>query len=445
MLENRQVAPWGKVLAVSVAALVLVAAAVAGWLSMPARSPRRLALGSGEPGGSYHALGAAVADVLGKGLASRGITVEAVPSLGSADNMARLQRGEVDLALVQNDTPGAASVRTIASLYDELLHIVVRDDADPPIETVFDLRDHVVAVGAEGSGTATLATRVLDHFDLHDGSFEDVHVPIEQAVRMLEEDEVDAICVVAGLRSAAVDRLVDGGGARLLSLGDPEAIGSSLDGLRLGIPFLSRSTIPARTYGRHPTAPIGTVSVRALLVCRESLADDDVAEMTRQLFRNKARLAEGDPVAARLRESHEAADVRFPYHDGAIAYYTRHRPSFLVTYAESISLILSVLLAGGSGAFALREWLRRKKKNRIDVYYLAIDRIAQSLEAGAATREQLLAKRRELDELRRDAFRELIAERLEADESFTIFQDFLQSEVAEIDRLLARLPPEPAA
>ena len=188
--------------------------------------------------------------------------------------------------------------------------------------------------------------------------------------------------------------------------------------------------IPVSAYGAHPKRPVGTMSVGALLVSREGVDDEVVRGVTREMFQNKVALVEGHSVAAALDETVEMSGIRFPLHDGAVAYYARDEPSFFVEYAEAMSFGFTIAAALISGFIALREWLRRRKKNRIDVYYQRIGELTYGLrDADAAGLEEASAA---LLALRRQAFGDLVAEKLEANESFTIFQDLLRSELESI-------------
>ena len=45
---------------------------------------------------------------------------------GSLDNASRLASGEAHLAFLQNDAPRHPRLRTLAPLYDDVLHVIVR-------------------------------------------------------------------------------------------------------------------------------------------------------------------------------------------------------------------------------------------------------------------------------------------------------------------------------
>lgn len=423
--------PWRTaILAAVLIALVGagVAAAIVGWKRYVGRPPLVLRIATGGKGGTYLPLGRAIAEVVNARVP--GVRAEALESAGSKDNMRRLEAGEVELALVQNDTAGGENVRAIAPLYQEILQVVVRGAA--AIADPIDLRGKRISVGPQGGGTEGVARVVFAHFGLRDEDLDLRHLPLSDAVSAFERGEIDAVFVLAGLRAPALERMLAAPGARLLSLGDPLRAGSSIEGLRINAPFLSPAVIPERVYGPTPPGPAGTLAVWALLVARSDLPDGVVRDLTRAIFDSKVKLAEQQRVVGRLSERFDPGEIRFPLHAGATQYYHRDDPAFIKEWAEPISLGITVVLLAGSAVLTLREALKRNKKNRIDVYYLQIQEWASHIGADTPL-EELQAIKEKLQRLRRRAFEELVAERLEANESFTIFQDYLRSELGEVE------------
>jgi TRAP transporter TAXI family solute receptor len=425
-----------------VIAVPLIAAVLLGGVfvyRLSQQPPVTLRIATGSKGGTYYPLGQGLAAVMNQ-QAGDAIAAEALVSKGSLDNMRRLEEGEVELAFVQNDTessPGnPQAVRSVMQLYDEVLHVLVRKTRG--IARVDDLRTKLktpLAIGRQGSGTNALVRSLFTHFALGDLNVDET-LSASDAIEAFGRGEVDGLCLVSGLKSSAAEALLATGEAELLALGSIEE-GSSLDGIRIQYPYVSRAVIPARTYGAEPAGAVGTVAVKAMLVTREDVPAPTIRRAAQTVFRNKVTIARYHTVGARLSEQVDDADLRFPLHEGAQSYYHRDDPPFLVAYAEAISLGLTILVGLGSGLLAFREWLKRAKKNRIDVYYLEVDAVAKQLGDHAST--QLLEELKErLLQCRRRAFDELVAERLEANESFTIFQDFLSSELTEIDRRLVR-------
>jgi len=183
---------------------------------------------------------------------------------------------------------------------------------------------------------------------------------------------------------------------------------------------------------------VTTVGVKAQLVVRDDVAQALVHDLTRALFARRNRLNDTDhdlSFGDRLAESYAPGAGGLPYHPGAIAYYERFQPSFVVQYAEPLSLLLTLLVGAWSATLALRGWFRRTRKNRIDAYYIEVVRDAPDL--SRATREELLDRRDRLVDVRERAFTDLVSERLEANESFSIFQNHVDGELASIQRRLA--------
>lgn len=92
------------------------------------------------------------------------------------------------------------------------------------------------------------------------------------------------------------------------------------------------------------------------------------------------------------------------------------------------------LIAFGTAA---RQWMRRSRKNRIDKYYVRLEEILTELQESRILEARLQKLDRELVEMRHKAFRQLVREQLQADDSFRIFQSLL----AECQNLVrSRLP-----
>ena len=397
----------------------------------PAR--QEIVIATGAESGTYHALGNALARVLMSANVVESALV--LPTGGSVDNMELIERGAdgADLAFVQSDTPPSTNARLVASLYNEVLHILVSKlDADE-IRTIHDLRGKRVSLGPVGSGTRQLSQRVLEHFGVEVG--EDVALLPAEAAAGLIEGSVDAAFILNSIPSRIVTELAEKDAIRFLSLGDAQLYGNEADALALVFPSIRGTTIPKSTYVRLPRQPVRTIEVSAMLIARRGLDLNLVRTVAATVFENRSgdRGLEGNDlvVAGRIREDYRPSTVAIPYHRGAIAYYHREEPAFFVEYAEAISLGLTLLVGLYSGSIAFREWMRRRMKNRIDAYLLQVEE--QTAELGTLSLEKLTEHRDALDDIRHRAFSDLVSERLLADESFTIFQNHLRDEFTAIE------------
>jgi len=140
-------------------------------LSCGGPQPRFLSIATGGTGGVYYPYGGALARLISEKIPNTQATAEVTGA--SVDNLKLMQVGKVDLAFTLADTLAEAvkgtgpfkatgavgSVRTLAVLYTNYTHIVVRQGSG--IRSVGDLKGRAVSVGAPGSGTELLADRVL--------------------------------------------------------------------------------------------------------------------------------------------------------------------------------------------------------------------------------------------------------------------------------------------
>jgi TRAP transporter TAXI family solute receptor len=418
-----------------VATVVALAVIIGGFYAFRTLSGNQarheVVIATGAEFGTYHALGNALARVLEGTDVVESATV--LPTGGSVENMELIGDGSTDFAFVQSDTPPSTNARLVASLYNEVLHILVSKlDADE-IRTIHNLRGKRVSLGPEGSGTRQLSKRVLGHFGVEVG--EDVALLPSDATAGLIDGSVDAAFVLTAIPSRMVAELAEKDAIRFLSLGDAQLYGNEADALALVFPSIRGTTIPQSTYVRLPQQPVRTIEVSAMLIARRGLDQNLVRIVAETLFENRSGEGglEGNDlvVARRIHEDYRPAAVTVPYHRGAIAYYHREEPAFFVEYAEAISLGLTLLVGLYSGSIAFREWMRRRMKNRIDAYLLEVEE--QTADLGSLALEKLIEHRDALDDIRHRAFSDLVSERLLADESFTIFQNHLRDEFTAIE------------
>ncbi len=425
--------PVPAIVAGVVAIVVVIAGIVAYFALEEADAGREIVIATGSESGTYFALGTALAGVLEAEGVVQAATV--LPTDGSVANMRLIGDAVsgVDLAFVQSDTPPNTSARLVTPLYKEVLHILVAREVAGRVENIFDFSDLRVAIGPPGSGTRQLAEDVLGHFGVAVG--ERLELSPEAAAEGLVDGSVDAAFILTAIPSRLVGELASSDAVRFLSLGDAQEIGNESDGLALVFPAITATTIPRSTYVRLPGKPVRTIAVSALLIARRDLDPDLVRSITAAVFEHRGGAGglEGDElvVAQQIREDYRPAGYGIPFHGGAAAYYHREEPPFFVAYAEAISLGLTLLVGAYSGYVALREWMKRRMKNRMDAYLIEVEE--QATDLGSLSLAELVSHRDALYEIRHRALSDLVSERVLADQSFTIFQNHLRDEFAAVE------------
>ncbi|MFV0497542.1 MAG: TAXI family TRAP transporter solute-binding subunit [Candidatus Fimivivens sp.] len=332
-----------KYLAISMAlALVLVLAACGGTASSTESTPSSegaaspgasegttidgdFILATGGTSGTYYAFGGVICQVVN---GATGSNITANSTGASVENIRLLESGEVDFAIVQTDIMAYAvggdtlesfdgqpvgNVKAVASLYPEVVHCVT---TNMEINTIADLKGKVVSMGAPGSGTRANAEQFLEAYGL---TAEDVQVrdlSFAESGSALQDGTIDAAFVVAGAPNSAITELSVTKPVKIVGIGDAERAA-----MIEKYPFYADYTVGKDVYKTEADA--NTLAIKAVLICRAELSDDDVYAFTKALFENQASLASAHAKGAELSsDSAMVGIVPGNVHPGAAKYYT---------------------------------------------------------------------------------------------------------------------------
>ena len=378
--EHNRASPSMRLIAAMALVSFLAVVAVTAKIVQNRRHVYRLRLATGGHGSEYHAFGEVLKSVIEAHQQDirnqRRIQIELVTETGgSRDNMDLLEGAQVDLALSQNDTPTKASIRSIALLFPELLHLYVRGNGE--VDKIADLRGKRIGTLPERSGTCHLLRQLLEHYRLTgiESTTEVQCLPPDEAHRAFRTGEVDAVFHTIALGETAKQCIGQSleEGARLLSI---DQVGA----LRRLHPFLEPATIPKGYYRGDPPLPgqdISTAAVRAVLLAHSKVDKTIVYRITRILYEYRNEIVTENPLGAEIRAPEKPDQALFPLHAGAQAYYNREKPGFMITYADPLALGLSLSALCISGGWHLRLRLEQGRKNRADMYNLEILRLVR--------------------------------------------------------------------
>lgn len=207
-------------------ALGLFTAAVA---TTPALASDPFGMTTGDTRGTYFAFGQ---DIRERADAA-GLALRVLPSEGSLENMYRvLKSPEAQLGIVQQDVlfwirsrqdsntakQMAERIKLVFPLYDEEVHLLVRDDAK--IETFQDLTGKIVAIGDSGSGSVVTADVLFELAGVMPA--ERVEVGGSEALAQLKRSALDAMIYVAGAPvKLFAEEIEADDGLRLIPIDDP--------------------------------------------------------------------------------------------------------------------------------------------------------------------------------------------------------------------------------
>lgn len=264
----------------------------------PEPAPAALVLGTATPGGGFPAYGEAFVAALRA--ADPTLTVTARPTGGSADNIAMLEAGTLDIGLVQGEPANAAlrgegrppsGLKVITAMFASPGLLAVR--ADGPVRSLDDLRGKAVALGTRGSGLTVLGRLVLAGAGI-DPERDIELVTLERAgdgPALVESGRVAGLWGGGTGWPGFTALAAAPGGARFI--GPSEA---AIARIVERTPSLRRLVVPAGTY-RGMTDPVATVGSWSLVLARADLDEDLAYRLARSLDRARADLGTRLPQA----------------------------------------------------------------------------------------------------------------------------------------------------
>lgn len=412
----------------------IITASIFGWQWF--RSYNRvyyLAIATGGSQGEYYAFGQALAKVVAR--YEPQIQIEVIETEGSLENLDLLNSNRVQLALIQSDTTVSPSIQAIATLFPEILHLIVTEESD--INSFSELKGKRIALMPKGSGSYQLFWSLSSHYGLSGQDFTTVALSPVEAHAALLSRKVDALFRVIALGNPTVSQLLKDGRTELVPIEQGAAI-------QLFQPALFPSQIPQGTYNGAvpiPAQDLPVVAVEAVLVTREDSDRSIIYEITRILFEARNELVKQNIQAAMIRQPEELNDLGLPFHQGAKTYYNQDRPSFLVEYAEPLGLLLSTAVLCVSGIWQLKMWLQGKQKNRADFYNLEILKLIERINS-IEDIEQLTLVRHHLFEILAQVIVDLDEDRVspESFQSFTFTWEVAMKAVTHRETLLINYP-----
>ncbi|MGP3980439.1 TAXI family TRAP transporter solute-binding subunit [Streptomyces sp. KR80] len=307
-------------------AVALLLAACSG-RDEPPRPTGAIGVAAGNPGGVYADYGAGYADLLGRRLPKT--SVQVLHTGGSVDNLRMVATRQADSGFALADSAADAvtgrppfssplPLVALAALYDNYVQLVVR--ADSPIHGVRSLRGRPVSLGAEGSGTAPIAERILDIAGLTpDKDLTALRLGVRESAAALDAGRIDAFFWSGGLPTEAITALRRTTSIRLVDLGD--VVGALT---RSFGELYTETTVPAAVYGAQ--SAVTTVTVPNFLVVRRDMPDADAYWLTRLLFEGQAPLIRAHPEARRLDRRTAIATHPLDLHPGAARWYREAHP-----------------------------------------------------------------------------------------------------------------------
>lgn len=283
-------------------------------------------IGTGGTAGTYFPVGGMIANVISR---DGKVVATAQSSGGSLANVNGIVGGSIEAGFSQADVatwaysgtgqfegkPKIESLRLIATMYPEQIHIVARKDAN--INSVADLKDKRVAVDEPGSGTLVNARSILAAYGLSEKDIKAQYIKPDQASNKIKDGSLDAYFFTGGAPAGAISELAASGtGITIVPID-----GAQADKIIASSPFFSKDTISANTY--KDVGKTSTLAVNAQLITSSKMPDALIYEVTKSIYSDygQAKLKAGHAKGVFINAKNGVSGAGIPFHPGAQKYF----------------------------------------------------------------------------------------------------------------------------
>ncbi|UZF91429.1 TAXI family TRAP transporter solute-binding subunit [Bosea sp. NBC_00550] len=321
--------------------------------------PRTLRVAVGPLGSEDARMAAAFVQGLNRDKAA--IRLRLVLTEGSEDSARKIDAGQADLAMLRADIAMPSTADTVlVTRRTYPFFITTRETA---IGRIADLRGRRVGVIRNPAGNLTLLKRVLTQYEVRAEELEIVDLAPDEVVSAAKEKRIDAFFSINAIGSHT-----NNDGLRRLRAAwgeDPVLIPiREADALAVHYRAIESGEIVRGALGGDPPRPaesLQTISITSRLVASQSLDDNLVGELTKEILGLRLTLAAELPAVQALETPSTDKDAPLPVHSGAAAYIDGEQETFFDRYGDWFYIGAMALSAVGTGGAAL---LGRESANR---------------------------------------------------------------------------------
>jgi TRAP transporter TAXI family solute receptor len=200
-------------------------------------------------------------------------------------------------------------LRTVATLYIEALHVIVRDGTR--FETIDDLKRRTVVTATDDPTAASFLQSVVSHLGLEAGR-KTPPLAVQAALQRLADGQADALIVVATPPAQSLVEFNTRIGVRLLSV--PPAASA-------GLPYLTSLRVAGGFYLGADDADMPALPTQLLVSASADPAR--IEAITRALWNESTQklLAVGPPAARAVKFDRALTGITIPLHPGAARVY----------------------------------------------------------------------------------------------------------------------------
>ena len=291
-------------------------------------------MATGTTGGTYYPVGVALGTLIKTKLQdSEGISVSAINSAGSAENIRLMREGETQFAIVQGifghyaktGTGPLASkgpqqnIRAIALLWQnaEQWALETKYVTTGTISDLDNVEGKMVGLGKKNSGAIYSNAHILKSLGYEADAFRQFYGGYGPSASAMQDGKIVLVSAPAGIPTGALTKLFASQKKKVTLLGfSPEQAAAADGGLGLWTPF----TIPAGTYSGQ-AGDIVSIAHPNFLAVNADVDEETVYLITKTIFENIPFLNLIHPATKGISLESAVTGLPVDLHPGAIRYY----------------------------------------------------------------------------------------------------------------------------
>ena len=290
-----------------------------------AASSRFLSIGTAPLGGAFFPVGGAIAEVLNENRGDRDWEFTAEATKGSQENIRRLIRGELDIALSNSAISyfavrGEGSwkqpypVRVLMTLAPNVALFVTPTDSG--IRRIADMRGKRIVVGPAGSGMNFFIEPLLQAHGLTYNDFSPLYNHQTGAVSNLADGSAAAAFLGGAVPTASITQASSSQDIFFVPY-EAEAMDELID----RYVFFTRATIPAGTY-RGQSDEFNGLDVGSMhLIAAASTDEELIYQLTKTLWENRDEVVKKHPAGRAINPKNAVRNTGTEFHPGAVRFY----------------------------------------------------------------------------------------------------------------------------
>ncbi len=309
---------------------VVAAAAVS--LSASVQAEGNYVMGTATTGGTYYPVGVAISTLVKVKLEPQtNISVSAISSAGSGENLKLMDEGQIQFGILQglygayawNGTgpvPKAyKNLRSVSMLWQNVEHFVVRNSMveTGTISDMTNLYNESFSIGARNSGTEGSGRFILGKVGIDLEQVDIAYLGYGPSADAMQNGNIDGMNIPAGVPASAVTRAYANLGDEITTLDfTEEQLAQVNSDFELWTPY----TIPAGTYPNQDK-DINTIAQPNIMAARADVSEEDVYQITKTIYANLPFLNNIHPATKAMALEKAIAGLPMPLHPGAARFY----------------------------------------------------------------------------------------------------------------------------